>query len=371
MNKDTPLSLYQHALEQQGFVIDLAQQHAVEALQACFLALHSDAPHTARGVYLWGPVGRGKTWLMDIFYRSLQVPARRQHFHHFIGWVHQRLFQMTGTPDPLRVLARELADEVRVLCFDELFVHDIGDATLLGRLFEIMFDEGVVMVATSNQAPQQLYEDGYNRERFLPAIAAICQHLQTVALDGDQDHRLHPGNPQPRYWVTEPGTASPLAQAFDQLCGDSKILGSYIVVNHHRFTPLRHCPQAVWFSFSELCSKPRSAQDYVALCKRFGAILISDVPDLSAAPQEAQIARGTEDGVKLVNAGERLMQGLSVHDDSVRRFISLIDECYDRRVPVYIEAAVPLAQLYTDGGLKFPFRRTLSRLQEMQLERFG
>lgn len=371
MTKDSPLTRYQQALDQQGFVVDPAQRRAVEALQACFEALHSDAPETARGVYLWGPVGRGKTWLMDIFYSSLRVPARRQHFHHFIGWVHQRLFQMTGTPDPLRVLARELASEVRVLCFDELFVHDIGDATLLGRMFEIMFDEGVVMVSTSNQAPQQLYEDGYNRERFLPAIAAICQHLQTVALDGDQDHRLHPGNPQPRYWVAEPGTESQLAQVFTQLCADSKAVSTRIVVNHHRFVPLRHCPRAVWFSFAELCDKPRSPMDYVALCDRFAAILISEVPALSAAPQDPQIARGTEDGIKLVKAGERLMQGLSVHDNSVRRFISLIDECYDRRVPVYIEAAVPLAQLYTDGGLLFPFRRTISRLQEMQLERFG
>lgn len=370
MTKHSPLTRYQQAIEQ-GFIAEPAQQRAVDALQACFTTLHSDTPQEARGVYLWGPVGRGKTWLMDIFYNSLQVPARRQHFHHFIGWVHQRLFEMTGTPDPLRVLARELAEEVRVLCFDELFVHDIGDATLLGRLFEVMFDEGVVMVATSNQAPQQLYEDGYNRERFLPAIAAICQHLQTVPLDGDQDHRLHAGTAHPRYWVTGADSEGKLAQAFEQWCAGEKATNEEIIINHHRFLPLKHCSKAIWLTFHELCGNARSPMDYVALCDRFSAILISEVPNLSAAAEDPQIARGTEDGVKLVNAGERLMQGLSVHDNSVRRFISLIDECYDRGVPVYIEAAVALTELYTDGGLGFPFRRTLSRLQEMQLERFG
>jgi len=154
----TPLEVYRLAVEQQGFVSDAAQQHAAEQLQRCYQALHRGG--LPQGVYLWGPVGRGKTWLMDSFHDALQVPARRQHFHHFMGWVHRRLFQLTGTAEPLQVLARELAKEIRVLCFDELFVSDIGDAMLLGGLFRSLFDEGVVLVATSNQPPEQLYAGG-------------------------------------------------------------------------------------------------------------------------------------------------------------------------------------------------------------------
>ena len=199
MTAASPLAAYQQAIAQQGFTADAAQQQAAECLQACFDALHHpDVDTPARGVYLWGPVGRGKTWLMDRFYQSLRVPARRQHFHHFMRWVHIRLFQLTGTPEPLRALARELAAEVRVLCFDELFVNDIGDAIILGNLLQVMFEEGVLLVCTSNQPPQQLYADGFNRERFAPAIAAIEQHMQVVGVDGGQDHRLHPGVAQPR-----------------------------------------------------------------------------------------------------------------------------------------------------------------------------
>lgn len=151
-----PESFYQQALGEQGYVPDPAQATAVAALQACFDALRTGKP--TQGLYLWGPVGRGKTWLMDLFHRCLEMPARRQHFHHFMAWVHQRLFQLNGTADPLKALARELAREIRVLCFDELFVSDIGDAIILGRLFQVLFDQGVVIVATSNQPPTSCTE---------------------------------------------------------------------------------------------------------------------------------------------------------------------------------------------------------------------
>lgn len=142
---------------------------------------------------------------MDQFHRCLRVPSRRQHFHHFMAWVHQRLFQLNGTADPLLALAGELAGQIRVLCFDELFVNDIGDAIILGRLFQVLFDQGVVIVATSNQPPEQLYRDGFNRERFLPAIAAIQRHMQVLPVAGEQDHRLHPGAERQRYWVAQAG----------------------------------------------------------------------------------------------------------------------------------------------------------------------
>lgn len=367
MTFDSPLAAYQHAIAQQGFVADDAQRRAVDALQTCHEALHQGrTPIT--GVYLWGPVGRGKTWLMDQFYQSLRVPARRQHFHHFMGWVHQRLFHLTGTHDPLQALARELSREVRVLCFDELFVNDIGDAIILGRLFQVMFEEGVVMVCTSNQPPDQLYADGFNRERFLPAIAAIQQHLQVVAVDGGEDHRLHPGVGLQRYWVNQPEA---LADVFTHLAEGQPTCSGPVAVGHRSIVAVQSSDTVLWCRYADLCEQPLAAMDFMLLCDRFKAILLGEVPNLSAQKRPGRIARGTEDGAQRVVAGDRELPELSVHDDSVRRFIALVDECYDRKVPLYIEAQVPLEQLYTEGYLEFPFRRTLSRLQEMQLQRFA
>ena len=370
MTFDSPLSAYQHALGEQGFVADPAQERAVMALQYCFEALHQGhAPIT--GVYLWGPVGRGKTWLMDQFYQTLRVPARRQHFHHFMGWVHQRSFQLTGIADPLRALARELSAEVRVLCFDELFVNDIGDALILGRLFQVMFDEGVVMVCTSNQPPDQLYADGFNRDRFTPAIAAIKSHMQVVAVDGDEDHRLHPGLAQQRYWVRNAETPSVLGAVFRQLTEGQPVSSEPVQIGYRTLVVVQASATVLWCRYADLCEQPFAAMDFMALCDRLTAILISDVPNLSANQRPGRIARGTEDGAARVEAGDRELPQLSVHDDSVRRFIALVDECYDRKVPLYLEAEVPMDQLYTEGYLEFAFRRTLSRLKEMQLQRFA
>lgn len=367
MTFDSPLAAYQHAIAQQGFVADDAQRRAVHALQACHEALHQGrSPIT--GVYLWGPVGRGKTWLMDQFYQSLRVPARRQHFHHFMGWVHQRSFQLSGIANPLQALARELAQEVRVLCFDELFVNDIGDAIILGRLFQVMFEEGVVMVCTSNQPPDQLYADGFNRERFLPGIEALKQHMQVVAVDGAEDHRLHPGVGKQRYWVNQPEA---LAAVLKQLSEGQVVSSGQVSVGHRTITTVHVSDSVLWCRYADLCEQPLAAMDFMLLCDRFNAILLGEVPNLSAQKRPGRIARGTEDAAQRVVAGDRELPALSVHDDSVRRFIALVDECYDRKVPLFIEARVPLETLYTEGYLAFPFRRTLSRLQEMQLQRFG
>ncbi|MFP6851283.1 MAG: cell division protein ZapE [Pseudomonas sp.] len=372
MPNDSPLTAYQHAIDHDGFKSDPAQWLAAQALHDCQQALQQNPTNQAvHGVYLWGPVGRGKTWLMDIFYKGLQVPARRQHFHHFMRWVHMRLFQLTGTPDPLQALAVELSHEVRVLCFDELFVNDIGDAIILGRLFQVMFEQGVVLVATSNQPPELLYAEGFNRERFLPAVAALQRHMQVVSIDGEQDHRLHPGTAQIRYWVATPGLPSVLSRQFSELAAGKPSSDQPLSVGTRTVAIVRSCADVLWCRFTDLCDQPLAAQDFIALCDRFRAILLSEVPNLSSAQREAKIARGTEDGVERVHAGDRQLPALSVKDDSVRRFIALVDECYDRKVPLYLEAQVPLAELYTEGYLSFAFRRTLSRLQEMQLQRFG
>ena len=370
MNVDSPLSAWEQAVAQHGFVHDPAQWRAVQALQRCHEQLNQSVK-SVKGVYLWGPVGRGKTWLMDQFYQSLHVPARRQHFHHFMQWVHQRLFQLIGTADPLKALAQGLAHEVRVLCFDELFVNDIGDAIILGRLFQVMFDEGVVLVCTSNQPPEQLYGHGFNRDRFAPAITAILKHMDVISVDGAQDHRLHPGIAEQRYWVTPAGPSSVMGPLFERLTQGQTRSHQSRVVGHRSLNIRGASDNVLWCSFHELCEQPLAATDFMDLCDRYKVLLLSDVPCLSAEQREGKIARGTEDGAVKVEAGDRELPQLSKFDDSVRRFIALIDECYDRKVPVCIEAQVPMDQLYTQGYLAFAFRRTLSRLQEMQLQRFG
>ncbi|MGY2287261.1 cell division protein ZapE [Pseudomonas gingeri] len=369
MTADSPLTAYRAAVEQRGFVHDQAQWQAVQALQRCHVALH--VGQVPRGVYLWGPVGRGKTWLMDQFHQTLRVPSRRQHFHHFMGWVHQRSFQLSGIADPLRTLARELAGEVRVLCFDELFVNDIGDAIILGRLFQVMFDEGVVIVATSNQPPDQLYADGFNRDRFVPAIAAIRQHMEVVDVDGDEDHRLHPGTVLQRYWVEPTGQSAALLEAFQGLTAGQPLCDAAVAMGHRTLAVVQASPSVLCCRYAELCEQPLAAMDFMALCDRYTAIFLIEVPGLSARQRPGRIARGTEDAAQRVVAGDRELPPLSMHDDSVRRFIALVDECYDRKVPLYICARVALDELYTEGYLAFPFRRTLSRLHEMQLQRFG
>lgn len=369
MHLESPLKRYQQAIAQEGFVADAAQQRAVARLQACHETLLSgtDLP---LGVYLWGPVGRGKTWLMDLFHASLTVPSRRQHFHHFMRWVHIRLFQLNGTADPLQALAKELSQEIRVLCFDELFVGDIGDAIILGRLFQVLFEHGVVIVATSNQPPEQLYADGFNRERFLPAIDAIVQHMQVVDVDGGADHRLRPGAALQRYWIAPFDGATALAATFEALA-DGAFSIEPLALSRRPLDVVRRSESVLWCRFADLCEQPFSALDFIELCDRFTAILIGDVPRLGGTQRDGRIARGTEDGAARVEAGDRQLPRLAARDDAVRRFIALVDECYDRRIPLYIEAEVALDELYTEGYLAFPFRRTLSRLREMQLQRFG
>lgn len=363
----TPLATYRQALAR-GFQDDPAQRDAVLHLQRCHEQLQAGQAEVP-GVYLWGPVGRGKTWLMDQFYQTLPVPARRQHFHHFMRWVHRRLFQLTGQKSPLGLLARELADEARVLCLDELFISDIGDAVLLGGLFQQLLACGLVIVSTSNQPPDELYKDGFNRERLLPAIAAMQQQMQVVCVDGGEDHRLHPGKRRQRYWVN---ASAALESAFtEQLRPDEAPTNAPLSLGHCEIPVVKRSRRALWCRYHDLCEQKLAAQDFIELCGRFSSIFLSEVPRLTGSGRQKAIARGTEDGVLQVAAGERRLPALSHQDDGVRRFIALVDECYDRGVPLYLDAAVPLEALYHDGALAFPFRRTLSRLQEMQLQRFG
>lgn len=358
------LDHYQSAISNGAFIADASQAAAINVLHECRTALRSGTP--SAGVYLWGPVGRGKTWLMDAFHQNLDISARREHFHHFMQWVHRELFALTGTPDPLKILAKGLAKEVRVLCFDELQVTDIGDAMLLGRLFQALFDQGLVLVSTSNLPPDRLYEDGFNRDRFLPAIEAIKANTQVVALDSGNDYRLVPGRSHPRYWAcNDTGGFLAALQQFGPIEPPSilKVGGRDVRLEGK-------AGRAAWFTFAELCQAPRSATDYIELCEHLCALFVSQVPVLGGEVRETRIARGTEDGPQRVAAGDRVLPSMARHDDSVRRFIALVDECYDRCVPLFIQACTPIEGLYEDGHLAFAFQRTRSRLREMQLERW-
>lgn len=365
----SPLAAYQHALARGEFHADAAQLQAATRLEHCLHALQQGA--TTRGVYLWGPVGRGKTWLMDRFHTALTVPATRLHFHHFMRHVHRRLFALSGQAEPLEKLADELAAAQQVLCFDELFINDIGDAMILGPLLQALFARRVVLVITSNQPPDQLYADGFNRERLLPAIAALQRELDIVSVDGGVDHRLHPGVAAARYWLMRDTPADFLRTTFLELSGDDPVIDTPLMLGHQAITVRGRSQRVLWCRFADLCAQPLSALDFVALGEQFPVLLLDEVPKLSATPQASRIARGTEDAVERVLAGDRQLPALSRQDDAVRRFIALIDECYDGGIPVYIRAEVALEELYQDGYLAFAFRRTRSRLQEMQWQRFG
>lgn len=365
----SPSKLYQQAL-QQDFVADSAQELAVAALENCFQALKAQRP--TAGVYLWGPVGRGKTWLMDRFFYCLeqqQIAARRQHFHHFMQWLHRRLFQLTGTVNPLQQVASELASEIKVLCFDEFFINDIGDAMLLGPLLQALFQQGLVLVATSNEAPHRLYHNGFNRERIVAALRDLEAQVTVVHLNGDTDHRTHGDASVQRYWVLEKNQPSNFASLFQQLTGEIA-QPEVIPLGSRTLTVLGQHTKALWCSYDSLCQGNWAAADYMQLCQQFDCLLISAVPDLSAPEREARIARGTEDAPQRVITGDRKLAPLSKNDDAVRRFIALVDECYEQQVPIYIEAEVPLLELYLEGTLLFPFQRTLSRLQAMQRAQF-
>ena len=365
----SPRQAYDRALEQ-GFHEDPAQRQAIEQLEQCYQALHHPGSARVPGVYLFGPVGRGKTWLMDRFHESLQLASRREHFHHFMRRVHRRLFELSGQPEPIHRVADELAAELRVLCLDELFISDIGDAMIIGRLFQRLFQQGLVLVVTSNQPPAELYPNGHHRDRLLPAISAMEAHMQLVDVRGPQDHRLHPGARLERYWLQPADGDSRMPALFQELSGGEGRSG-VVRIGSRQLAIERQGGGVLWCRYDQLCESHLWANDYIELCDRYKRILISAVPQLVSETLLPGIARGTEDAAEQVAAGDRRMPALSRRDNGVRRFIALIDECYDRRVPVYIEAEVALEQLYPAGHLAFEFRRTLSRLREMQLARFG
>lgn len=296
-------------------------------------------PPTVRGLYLWGPPGRGKTLLLDLFHSTLPVPGRRQHFHHFMRDVHARLAKLRRRPNPLTAVADQIANESRVICFDELQVTDIGDAMILYGLFSALLKRGVCLVFTSNQPPSGLYPGGLQRERFLPAIGLLERELDVVAVDGPTDFRLRELT-QADVWLPSAAASTPaqLASLFERLSGVAAGKSrATIEINGRKLPVVRQSQDAVWMTFSALCEGPRGQADYIELARTYRTVLLSDVPAL-----------GPE------------------HDDAARRFIGLIDELYDRGVKLVVSAATEPEALYRGTYLAEAFRRTVSRLIEMR-----
>ena len=347
----TPKQRYESDLTRPGFIKDGAQERAVAALDLLYRhllqgpaaswwrRLFTQTPPLLKGVYLWGSVGRGKTYLMDCFFECLPfAEKRRLHFHHFMQMVHARLKALPDREDPLQIVAKDFSAQARVLCFDEFFVADIADAMLLGRLLQCLFEDSVTLVATSNLAPDNLYRDGLQRERFLPAIRSLKQHTHVLNVDGEHDYRLRHLEKARLYYVPSGTEADAHLQAFfEQLSGTVHANREALAINGREISVRQHADGVVWFRFNEICAGPRSQLDYIEIARAWHTVLISDIPVLN---------------VDL--------------EDEARRFVALVDEFYDRRVKLAVSAAVPLERLYIGKRLGFEFRRTVSRLTEMQ-----
>ena len=353
---------------------DSAQQNAIDALNVLSAELSAKkskltrfknklSKNSQQGLYLHGRVGRGKTMMMDLFYDHLAITRKRRlHFHHFMEQVHLELNQLSGTSNPLTLIAKRWAKQVDVLCFDEFFVSDIADAMILAGLFDELFKQGLVLVTTSNCKPIDLYRNGLQRERFLPTIDLINQYCQVISVNGEKDHRIH----QQQYQCfVYPSSQHPLFldEQFKRLT-NSDLEAGELEVNHRNINYIAQNLQqkVVYFEFKSLCTGPRSQRDYIALANNYSAILIKDVPQFSGDTL-VKVASGVEDGYK---RDSEMLSDLNAMDDQARRFIALIDEFYDRKVKVYISAQVDIPQLYQGKQLAFEFARCESRLIEMQ-----
>lgn len=298
----------------------------------------SDVKDAPRGLYLWGGVGRGKTFLADLFYAALDFPEkRRAHFHRFMREIHARLKDHAGERDPLAIIAREWRRDMRVLVLDEFFVSDIGDAMLLGRVLERLFAEGVVLVTTSNTAPANLYKDGLQRARFLPAIALIERHCEVMEIESSTDYRLRELTRSPVYRVPADAAADAwLGERWQVLTHVAPQAGS-IEIDGRPIPTRAHCNGFAWFDFDGLCEGPRAAADYIEIAHECHTVLLGGIPRFDGS-----------------------------NDDAARRFVTAIDEFYDRHVNLVCTAAASPVELYAGERLAHAFERTASRLIEMQ-----
>ncbi len=351
-------SVYQALLDGNELVEDPNQKKVVQALQALHDELSSENPEDStiidrfttflsrnsntrsiQGLYIWGGVGRGKTFLMDLFFSNLHFQDKlRLHFHRFMDQAHIMLKNYRDQPDPLKLVAKEFSDKAKVLCFDEFFVNDIGDAMILAGLLEGLFENNVALIATSNVEPSLLYKDGLQRERFLPTIELLQQHTKIIHLDGEIDHRFEFLQKNDLYnSPIDVDSHDWLEHSFLNLATErSNESWEKLKINNREIQSIRHADGIAWFDFKELCDGPRSASDYIAIAREFNTVLLSHVPIFNAK------------------------------DDQARRFITMIDEFYDRNVKLILSAEATPDKLYAGTRLKEEFERTTSRLTEMQ-----
>lgn len=319
------------------------QQSAGRGVLSFFTRRSRRAGSSVRGLYIWGGVGRGKTFLMDLFFESLKIEKKRRiHFHRMMHDVHDRLGRVGEIEDPLDAVAESIAAETEVLCFDEFFVSDIADAMILGRLLDGLFRRGVTLVATSNSKPEELYKEGLQRQRFVPAIALLNQHTDVVHMDNDTDYRLRLLQKAGTYLTPDDETARAGLKYFFDESATAEISEDRALDVNGRAIQVHKCAKGIaWFEFPEICDGPRSQSDYIELARWYPSVIVSGVPLLTAR-----------------------------REDQTRRFIALVDEFYDRRVKLILSAAAPAESLYTGTRLNFEFDRTVSRLIEMQSEEY-
>ena len=348
-----PSALYARGVAENRWQDDPAQRAALEAFDLLHDALLAPAPgmferlrarfggrtQTLRGLYLWGAVGRGKTMLMDQFVASLPPGiALRVHFHRFMLDVHARLRALGEVRDPLPRVATRIGARARVLCLDEFMVTDIGDAMILYGLLRALVERGVTLVTTSNTPPRDLYKNGLQRERFLPAIALLEQHCEVLEIASSQDWRLRALTRAPVYLTPDDARAeTALARLFTELAQGTVGENAELTINDRSFRARRVCAQAAWFDFASLCDGPYGSADYIELARTYPAILISGLPQFTP-----------------------------FNEDAAQRFVHLIDELYDRRVKLAVTAQVPVVELYDGTRLRGAFARIESRLIEMQ-----
>jgi cell division protein ZapE len=360
MIKLSPLDKYKQDLTRDDFLADSAQENAVIHLQRLYDDLQSkplvvssfkkvlnrwkkiykkQEQQSIKGLYFWGGVGRGKTYLVDTFFDSLPFNNKmRVHFHRFMHRVHQELKSLSGQSDPLKIIAKKFADETQIICFDEFFVSDITDAMILGTLFEELFAHNVTLVATSNIIPDELYRNGLQRERFLPAIKLINKHTFIVNVDSGVDYRLRTlEQAEIFHYPLDAQADENLKHYFKQLSTDEGKAGQSIEIHNRSLETVLVSDGVVYFDFSVLCESARSQGDYMEISQLYHTVLMANVKEMG--PDS---------------------------DDTTRRFIALVDEFYERNVKLIMSAELALDDLYSGGRLAFEFKRCLSRLQEMQ-----
>jgi len=351
----TPLQTYRQALSAPDFVPDPGQERVVEILDRLHRKLGDWRPSPAglldrlrgketpiapmRGVYLWGGVGRGKTFLMDVFYDALTTTKKlRLHFHRFMQLVHEDLTLLKSRANPLSEVSRRFAERARILCLDEMQVNDITDAMILAGLFDGLFSRGVTLVTTSNIAPDDLYRNGLQRDRFLPAIELIKRHTEVLRLDGSTDYRLrHLEQAEVYHCPLDDVAGTCLEQSYRDAVAVDHPKPPFIVINRREIPVVRWTDGVVWFDFDVICNVPRSQLDHVEVSRYFHTVLLQNV--------------------------RRMDEGKT---DLAHRFMTMVDALYDRNVKLLISAEAPPEELYSGHTLEREFRRTVSRLREIQ-----